>query len=114
MVVYPSKSKYTSIITVTDDVGDPVNLRNADTVEYIITSRKGTGEELYRTNRDSDPDFTVRENDGEFNIVEIFIEANEVTWSGTVWEELRVRFDEDQSTIVFQDPVLFNDVISNP
>jgi len=114
MVEYPTSSNYEAVIEVTDAQGEQIDLTGVDSLEYVITERQGINElfsitdESYNFNLEDVDDDTVP------STARIYIEPDEVTWSNVVWEELRVNFTNSQSTVVFQSPVSFFDVGTQP
>ena len=108
---FPSQSKYRSIIAVTDDNGEPLDIEAADSVEYYLTERRA-GEPIFSID-DSDRDFQIEDN-GSMNVANVFIPNDVVDWSDVVWEELWVNFTPDQQTVVAQRPVAFFETVERP
>lgn len=110
MASYPANSHYETFIDVTDTDGNEIDVEAADSLEYVITRRRGFNELFSRT--DDHYNFNIEDDDSDGNksIARIYIEPDELTWSELVWEELRVNFTDTQSTVVIQRPVFFYNV----
>lgn len=85
---YPTQSTYVAPFTVTDRDGDLLNLTGAD-IEFVIAQTRGGDDRLFEAT-DSDSVIEI-EPDGNTGVVEVTIPATDITWTGTVWEELRIR-----------------------
>jgi len=106
---FPTNSTYRAPFTVTDRDGNALDLSDSSIV-YAIAEHRG-GEPLYRVT-DADAALTV-EPSGERGTIEVTVPADEIVWTGTVIEELRVTRG-DTSLVVSQRPVTFIDVVTDP
>jgi len=88
MSSFPTKSTYVAPFSVVDRDGSPLELQGAE-IEYLITLRRGKGETLFEANRDA-PEIEV-EPDSETGLVKVTVGAEDITFTGSVWEELRIR-----------------------
>ena len=102
---FSTAATYRAPITVTDRGGDPFDFEESD-IRYAVTTRLGGGETLFEADRGDDA-ITV-EPDGEAGVVRVEIAASELTWTGTVFEELRVSRGAT-STVVLQRSVTFGE-----
>ena len=110
MPTVPTTSTYVAPFTITNREGNALNLATAD-IEFAITTKRGGGETLFDAT-DGDESVVV-EPDNETGSVEITIPAEVVTWSGVVFEELRVSLG-GESLVVSQRSVRFEPVATHP
>ena len=100
---YPTDSTYRAPITVLNRQGNPLSSLDTADVRYRISSEQA-GETLFEA-AETDSEVQI---DAQNGVVTVEIPAVEVTWSGSVWEELRVS--PSGSVVVLQRTVYFYDV----
>lgn len=106
----PAGSTYQAPFEINDRGGNPVDLSGAS-VKYLIAERSDGRGELFAADETDSP---VRvEPDGETGRVEVTILADDVDWTGTVFEELRVEKGVE-SLVVSQRAVRFEPVGTAP
>jgi len=105
---FPSKSTYVAPITVLNADGEPLDDIDKADIKYRITETRAGDDILYETD-ETDSLVSIDKNN---SIVTVRIEASDVTWENTVWEELRVS--TDTSAVVMQRRVPFYSVSTEP
>ena len=110
MPTVPTTSTYEAPFTVTNRAGEPLSLATAE-IEFAISSKRGGGETLFEAS-DADSAVAVEPEDTTGEVV-VTIPAAEVTWTGTVFEELRVSLGSE-SLVVSQRSVRFEPVATAP
>lgn len=106
----PTSSTYEAPFTITSRDGEPLSLGSAD-IKFAISERINGDGSLFET---SDTDDAVEvEPDGKTGEVVVTIPAEDVTWTGTVFEELRVSLGRE-SLVVSQRSVCFEPVATVP
>lgn len=106
---YYERATYRVPVTVTDQNDDPVDLTEAR-IDYMLTDQRGGGETLLQY---SDDDLEVQMTDaanGEFLVA---IDADQITWTETVWEEIRISLPGSTKPIVQRD-VQFDEAATDP
>lgn len=109
MSEFPTQSTYVAPFTITDRDGLKLGLKNAD-ITYAIAENRGSGETLIEYT-DADPEVEVQP-DGETGLVEVTVGAEDITFTGTVQEELRVERTEG-NVAVSQRRVTFSQTVTN-
>lgn len=107
---FPTASTYKAQFTINNSDGQPLNLQTAD-IKFVVVLGYGTDEILYEK-ADTDDSMTV-EPDNETGTVVIEIPAEELTWDGTVFEELRVNVG-GVNAVAIRRKVEFDDVTTKP
>lgn len=106
---FPTGSTYRAPFDVTDRNNDPLDLSTTE-VRYAISEGRA-GDELFRAD---ETDTTVEvEPDGETGRIRVTIPASQLTWTGTVIEELRLT-RSTTSLVVSQRPVTFVETLTDP
>jgi hypothetical protein len=103
---FPTDSTYRAPITVLNRDGDPLDNLDTTDLRYRISDGRG-GEKLFEATED-DSEIQV---DTQNGVVTVEIPASEVTWTGSVWEELRVS--PSGSVVVLQRTVSFYKVATD-
>lgn len=110
MPTVPTTSTYEAPFTVTNRDGEPLSLGSGD-IKFAISERSDGEGTLFEAD-DTDDAVTV-EPDGTTGEVVVTIPADEVTWTDTVFEELRVSLGRE-SLVVSQRSVRFEPVATSP
>jgi len=102
---FPTNSTYVAPFTIVDREGDPLDLTDPD-IQYQISKNQG-GPSL--VSLDETANTVTVEPDGKKGVVEVLVPANDVAFTGLVWEELRIR-RTNANVAVSQRTVKFFDV----
>jgi len=109
---YLSETDYEAEYTITDSDGTAVDLSGTDvSVTYLVTTREGGGETLLEKT-EADVGLVVEPN-GDTGVVRVELDADEVTWTGTVFEELRIETNQINE-VPIQRSVRFGATASDP
>jgi hypothetical protein len=109
MLTVPTTSTYEAPFRINDRNGEPLLLDSAD-IKFAISKWIDDDENLFEAS-ESDAAVSVEPDDTTGKVV-VTIPAQDVTWTGTVLEELRVSLS-GESLVVSQRSVEFESVITS-